>query len=76
MTVKPRLGFLWGPAIGAAKKYFYREWTPESPYEALNMEYELHAEESMCRSSSIISFLPLKERTDGRTDDGIDGAGT
>ena len=41
ITVKPKLGFLWGASIGEAKQYFYTKWLPKSSFEALNLEYEL-----------------------------------
>lgn len=46
ITVKPKLGFLWGASIGQAKRFFYTKWLKENPYEALNMEYEHHTEKS------------------------------
>lgn len=49
MTIKPKLGFLWGMAVGQAKRYFYTKWLPASGYDALNMEYELHTEKSVAK---------------------------
>jgi len=43
VTIKPKLGFLWGLSIGAAKRAFYTQWLPKSKYTALNLEYEYHA---------------------------------
>lgn len=46
ITVKPKMGFLWGAAIGEAKRYFYTKWILENPYKPLNMEYEYHTEKA------------------------------
>lgn len=62
MTVRPRLGFLWGAAIGAAKRYFYQKWLPQSPYGALNMEYELHTEKSIRSHPSMDLFFAVKRK--------------
>ncbi|MDO5516060.1 MAG: GyrI-like domain-containing protein [Clostridium sp.] len=53
ITVKPKLGFLWGAVIGEAKKYFYKEWLPKSGYETLNFEYELHTEKSVGKDPAV-----------------------
>ena len=45
VAVRPLLGFLWGAAIGKAKRWFYQVWLPESDFEAENLEYELHKED-------------------------------
>lgn len=47
MEVRPKFGFLWGMAIGQAKRYFYTRWLPKSSYQAMNMEFELHTEKSL-----------------------------
>ena len=44
LPIRPRFSFLWGAAVSAAKRRFYRNWLPESDYESLNLEYELHTE--------------------------------
>ena len=62
MTVRPRLGFLWGAAIGAAKRYFYQKWLPQSPYGTLNMEYELHTEKSIRSHPSMVLFFAVKRK--------------
>ena len=62
MTVRPRLGFLWGAAIGAAKRYFYQKWLPQSPYGTLNMEYELHTEKSIRSHPSMDIFFAVKRK--------------
>lgn len=53
ITVRPKLGFLWGPAVGEAKRYFYTKWLPGSGYAARNLEYELHTEKSVGKAPSI-----------------------
>lgn len=53
ISVRPRLGFLWGPAIGQAKRWFYTRWLPDSGYEAVNLEYERHTQHSVGRHPSI-----------------------
>lgn len=53
MTIKPKLGFLWGAAIGEAKRYFYTNWILQNTYRALNMEYEYHTEKSVGRHPAI-----------------------
>ena len=53
MTVRPRLGFLWGAAIGAAKRYLYG---------TLNMEYELHTEKSIRSHPSMDLFFAVKRK--------------
>ena len=58
----PRLGFLWGAAIGAAKRYFYQKWLPQSPYGTLNMEYELHTEKSIRSHPSMDLFFAVKRK--------------
>lgn len=53
VTVKPKLGFMWGMAVGEAKRYFYTKWLPSSGFSALNMEYELHTEKSLGKKPEI-----------------------
>ena len=53
ITVKPKLGFLWGASIGEAKQYFYTKWLPKSSFEALNLEYEYHTERSTEKQPTI-----------------------
>ena len=60
ITVKPKLGFLWGASIGEAKRYFYGKWLLENPYEALNIKYEHHTEKAIGKHRSLILFLQLK----------------
>lgn len=53
ITVKPKLGFLWGASVGEAKQYFYTKWLPASSFKALNMEYEYHTEKSVGKQPTI-----------------------
>ena len=61
ITVRPKLGFLWGPAIGRAKRYFYTAWLPESGYEAVNLEYEYHTEKSVGGAPEIDLYFAIRE---------------
>lgn len=63
VTVRPVWGCLWGPAIGRAKRYFYTEWLPQSPYRPLNLEYEYHtAEKSTGWHPSIDIFFAIAKK--------------
>lgn len=62
ITVRPKLGFLWGAAIGEAKRYFYTKWIRESPFEALNMEYEYHTEESLGKHPTITIVFAVQRK--------------
>lgn len=62
MTVRPWLKCLWGPAIGAAKRFFYTHCLPGSPYEAMNMEYECHTEKSLGRHPEIELFFAVEKK--------------
>ena len=59
ITVQPKLGFLWGAAIGEAKRFFYTQWLPASPYRPLNLEYECHTEKSVGRHPSIDLYFAV-----------------
>lgn len=61
ITVRPKLGFLWGAAVGEAKTYFYTKWLPDSMYEALNLEYEYHTEKSMGRHASVDIMFAVRK---------------
>lgn len=63
VTVKPKLGFLWGVSIGEAKRYFYTKWLPESPFKALNMEYEYHTEKSIGKHPTIDIFFAIQRES-------------
>lgn len=60
ITVKPKLGFLWGVSIGEAKQYFYTKWLPTSSYEALNLEYEYHTEKSTKKQPAIDLIFAIR----------------
>lgn len=62
ITVRPKLGFLWGPAVGEAKRYFYTKWLPESGCAARNLEYELHTEKSVGRAPSVDLLFAVSGR--------------
>ena len=63
VTVKPKLGFIWGLSIGKAKRAFYTQWLPKSKYMALNMEYEYHTEISKGKNPQIELLFAVRERT-------------
>lgn len=62
VPVRPKLGLLWGPAIGQAKQYVYAEWLPASGYAPANMEYERHTEASMGKNPYIELVFCLREK--------------
>ncbi len=62
MTVKPKLGFLWGVSIGEAKQYFYTKWLPTSSFEALNLEYEYHTEKSTRKQPTIDIIFAIQRK--------------
>lgn len=62
ITVKPKLGFLWGASIGEAKQYFYTKWLPKSSFEALNLEYEYHTERSTERQPTIDIIFAIRRK--------------
>lgn len=53
ITVKPKLGFLWGLAVGEAKRFFYTQWLPQSGCIAQNMEYEYHTAHSIGKNPTV-----------------------
>ena len=59
-TVRPKLGFLWGPAIGEAKREFYTKWLPQSGLTAKNLEYEYHTQKSLGLRASIDILFAVK----------------
>lgn len=61
VLVRPKLGFLWGPAVGQAKREFYTQWLPGSGYRAANMEYELHTEVSVGKKPSIELLFAIEK---------------
>ena len=62
ITIKPKMGFLWGLSIGQAKRAFYRDWLPKSDYSALNMEYEYHTEISKGKNPQIDILFAIRKR--------------
>lgn len=62
ITVKPKLGFLWGASIGKAKQYFYTKWLPVSSFEALNLEYEYHTEKSTEKKPTIDIIFAIRRK--------------
>ena len=60
IAVAPKLGFLWGPAIGGAKRWFYTKWLPGSGFQAVNLEYEYHTEKSLGKSPEIELFFAIR----------------
>ncbi len=62
ITIYPWLGFLWGIAIGSAKRYFYTKWLPGSEYAPLSLEYELHTEESLGDGPSIDLLFAIRPK--------------
>ncbi|MCL1914918.1 MAG: GyrI-like domain-containing protein [Eubacteriaceae bacterium] len=64
VTIKPKMGFMWGLSIGEAKRSFYTAWLPESDYTALNMEYEYHTEISTGRNPQIDILFSIIKRND------------
>ena len=63
MVVRPRWAFLWGAAVGAAKRYFYTQWLPGSPYRACGLEFERHTEKSLGRRPSVDLLFSIREKT-------------
>ena len=62
IVVKPKLGLLWGFAIGEAKRFFYTKWLPASEYEAVNMEYEFHTEKSVVKKPEIDLMFAIRKK--------------
>lgn len=61
VTVRPLLGLAWGPAIGRAKRYVYTRWLPGQPYRPLNLEFELHTEESVGKRPTVDLLFALAD---------------
>lgn len=62
MAVKPKLGFLWGAAVGEAKRWFYTVWLPQSGYRPQNLEYEYHTEKTLGKKPELdLVFAVEKE---------------
>lgn len=62
ITVKPKLGFLWGLSIGEAKRFFYQKWLPSSSYNGLNMEYEFHTEKSHSKNPTVDIIFAVEKK--------------
>ena len=62
ITVRPKLGFMWGLSIGEAKRYFYTIWLKNSKYEPLNMEYEYHTEKSIGKKPAIDILFSISDK--------------
>lgn len=62
ITIRPKLGFLWGMAIGEAKVFFYKTWLQNSAYEAVNMEYEHHTEKSTGMFPSVDIIFAIQKK--------------
>lgn len=60
--MRPKLGILGGPAVGEAKRWFYTRWLPQSPYEAVNLEYELHTDKTVGKHPSVGLLFALREK--------------
>lgn len=63
LEVRPKLGLLWGLAVGAAKRWFYTQWLPRSPYEAVNLEYELHTEKSVGKRPAVDLLFAIRSKS-------------
>lgn len=61
IIIRPKFGFLWGLAIGEAKRYFYTRWLPESGFKARNMEYEHHTEKSVGKGATVDLIFAISE---------------
>lgn len=68
VVVRPKLGFLWGPAIGAAKHAFFGAWLPTSGYQAADIVYELHDQRTQGRGASVRLYFALREPAQGAPD--------
>lgn len=62
ITIKPKLGFMWGLAVGEAKRKFYTEWLTQSDYLSLNLEYEFHTENSIAKHPTIDLYFAIKRK--------------
>lgn len=62
ITIKPKMGFLWGLSIGQAKRYFYKKWLPKTEYQATNLEFEYHEIHSIAKNPQIDIFFSITKR--------------
>lgn len=65
ITVRPALGFLWGLAIGRAKRNFYKDYLPGSGYAPVNMEYEYHTEKSVGKKPEVSVYFAVTSKVTG-----------
>jgi len=61
ITIKPKLGFIWGLSIGEAKRYFYIKWIKDNKFIPLNMEYEYHTEKSLSKKPTIEIIFSISD---------------
>jgi predicted transcriptional regulator YdeE len=64
-TIRPVLGFLWGPAIGRMKRHVYRDWLSAGPYRAAHRgidDFELHDERSTGKKPSIELWVAVERK--------------
>lgn len=54
--------FMWGVAVGRAKRWLYTRWLPSSGFEALNLEYEYHTQKSLGKHPQVDLMFAVKER--------------
>ena len=60
--VKPQFGMLWGLAVGEAKRCFYTKWSPQSDYDAQNLEYEYHTYKSVGKNPTVDIVFAITKR--------------
>lgn len=62
IEVRPKFGFLWGPAIGEAKQWFYTRWLPKTGWEPVNLEYELHTARSTGKQPTVAILFAIRPK--------------
>lgn len=62
ITIKPKLGFLWGLSVGEVKRYFYTNWIKSSKYKPLNMKYEYHTEKSIDEKRTVDIVFSISDK--------------
>lgn len=62
VTVRPVLGFLWGPAIGKAKRNFYTRWLPGSAYRPAAWNMNTTPKKSMGKRPSTELFFAMEKK--------------
>jgi predicted transcriptional regulator YdeE len=63
--IRPKSKFSWGITIGLTKKYIFRDWLPNSKYEADNSilgDFEYHDERSLGRNPEIDLYIAIQEK--------------